>query len=72
VIELLDAEDREEARLDGCGVRGGAGVDVAVTSGARKEAPQEAQNLEPDSISRPQEEQCTEDSFATNNPECRP
>jgi hypothetical protein len=47
----------EEDLLDGCEVLGGAGVEVAVISGACRDAPHEAQNFAPDSISRPQEEQ---------------
>jgi hypothetical protein len=62
VVELEEDEDFEDdldtGRLAGCGVRGGVGVDVAVASDAACcEAPQEAQNLAPESISRPQDEQ---------------
>jgi len=61
-MELEDDGDFENdldtGRLAGCGVRGGAGVDVAVASdGACCDAPQDAQNLAPESISRPHEEQ---------------
>ena len=57
-MELLGAECLETDRLAGRGVRGGAGVEVAVTSGwTSSDAPQDEQNLLPESISRPHEEQ---------------
>jgi hypothetical protein len=66
VVELLEPEDRAELRLTGFGVLGKAGLEVAVASRSRDcEVPHQGQNLAPDSISLPHDEQWMDESLAT-------